>query len=302
MAWFEQKPKFSTLKMSPHEPSNVPDGLYWQCPNCSELIYRKEFDENYAVCLRCDYHSRLPADQRIQLLADEGSFTEQDAKLKPVDMLGFVDKKSYADRIESYAQKTGLNEAIITGAARIKSMPVILAVMDFRYLGGSMGSVVGEKITRAFERAMNDECPVITVASTGGARMQEAIISLMQMAKTSAACSRLHEKRIPFISILSDPSTAGVMASFAALGDLIISEPRCMVGFAGRRVIEQTVREHLPKGFQTAEFVKEHGFIDIVCHRNKMRETIGQALHFLWSQRAANIETPSIIPVSAVAE
>ena len=294
MKWFEQKPRFSTLK-GKNRAENVPDGLYFQCPECSSMIYRKEIDKNFGVCENCGYHTRLPAQARIEMLLDPGSFLEDNAELKPVDILQFQAKRSYKDQIKNTIEQTGINEGVITGSGRIMDMSVILAVMDFRFLGGSMGSVVGEKVTRAMERALQEEVPIITVTTTGGARMMEAIVSLMQMAKTSAACAKLDAKGIPFISILTDPSMAGVMASFAALGDLIIAEPGCMVGFAGRRVIEQTVREHLPKGFQTAEFVQDHGFIDLVVHRQDMRNTLSKVLNMLWGKHAVS---GNVVPIT----
>ncbi|MBN1517518.1 acetyl-CoA carboxylase carboxyltransferase subunit beta [Candidatus Sumerlaeota bacterium] len=281
MPWFEKKPKFSSLPGAVR-PSNVPEGLYEKCPDCYSMIYRKEFEENLHVCPKCHYHARVSARERIVMLVDPGTFQEDNSHLSPVDKLQFEAKKKYSKQIEEGRKKTGQLDAIVSGIGKIHGKTASLAIMDFTFLGGSMGSVVGEKVTRAMERALAERIPVITVTATGGARMMESILSLMQMAKTSALCAELDRAGIPFISVLSDPSTAGVMASFAALGDVIIAEPRCLVGFAGRRVIEQTVREHLPKGFQTAEFVQEHGFVDIVCERRELRGVLARLLNHLW--------------------
>jgi acetyl-CoA carboxylase carboxyl transferase subunit beta len=233
------------------------------------------------VCSRCGRHDRLPADERIRLLVDEATFHETNAHLRPKDTLGFVDSKPYPARIEEATRKTGRNDAVITGRAEIGQVPVSLAVMDFAYMGGSMGSVVGEKIARAMELAIEEERACITIASTGGARMQEGALSLMQLAKTCILTKQMQELGTPFISILADPSTAGVMASFASLGDVIIAEPGAYVGFAGKRVIEGTIRQSLPPNFQTSEFVRDHGFVDLVTPRGEMRGQLVQLLRMM---------------------
>ena len=251
----------------------LPEGLWTKCKKCEQIIFQKDFVENFMVCPKCGYYVRLNSTDRIELLTDKKSFKEIDASLKPVDMLGFP---GYKEKKDSYKTK----DAICTGEAKMGGHPVMIGVMDFEYMGGSMGSVVGEKIVRLIEKAIEKKLPVIIVSSSGGARMQEGILSLMQMGKTSAALAKLSKKGLPYISVLADPTTGGVAASFAMLGDIIIAEPNALIGFAGPRVIEQTIRQQLPKGFQLSEFLLKHGMVDIVVERKYLKDTIIKALKF----------------------
>ena len=252
----------------------VPEGLWIKCNNCAEIVYSKEIDRNLKVCPKCDYHFRITAKERIELLVDPGTFTEFDSQLQSEDPLGFKDSQKYVDRIKTARKKTGLNDAVISGICTLDGVQVVLSVFDFFFMGGSMGSVVGEKITRAAEKAVEEKCGLIVISSSGGARMQEGALSLMQMAKTSAALARLRRERLPFISVLTDPTTGGVTASFAMLGDVNLAEPKALIGFAGPRVIEQTIRQELPEGFQRSEFVLEHGMIDRIVNRKELKKTI----------------------------
>lgn len=245
-----------------------------KCENCKEIVYKKEIEKNLKVCPKCNYHFRISARDRLNLIVDEGSFVETNAGVTSADPLGFRDTLPYKDRIRDYQKRSGLKEAVITGEAVINGSPVVIAIMDFSFHGGSMGSAVGEKIVRAAETSLERKVPLITVASSGGARMQEGIFSLMQMAKTSAAIGKLKEAGILYISILSDPTFGGVTASFATLGDIIIAEPKSLIGFAGQRVIEQTIKQQLPENFQRAEFFLEHGMIDMVVDRKNLKETL----------------------------
>lgn len=269
MAWFKKKKDIVTEKKV-----KIPEGLWVKCDNCKEIIYKKEIEKNLQICPKCNYHFRISALERINLLADEGSFLEIDQDMSSTDPLNFKDIIPYKNRLKENKEKTGLNEAAIYGTASINQRPVVLAIMDFSFMGGSMGSVVGEKITRAAELALEKKIPLITVASSGGARMQEGMFSLMQMAKVSAALSRLKEAAVLYISILADPTFGGVTASFAMLGDIIIAEPRSLIGFAGPRVIEQTIKQQLPENFQRAEFLLEHGMIDLIVYRKDMKNTL----------------------------
>lgn len=259
----------------------IPEGLWVKCENCKEIVYKKEIDKNLKVCPKCNYHFRISARERIKLLADEESFMEFDADISSGDPLNFKDTLSYPERIRENQKKSGLTDAALTGEALINGRPVIFAIMDFSFMGGSMGSVVGEKVARAAERAIEKQAPLICVASSGGARMQEGIFSLMQMAKVSAAIGRLRDNGIPYISVVADPTFGGVAASFATLGDVIIAEPRSLVGFAGPRVIEQTMKQQLPDNFQRAEFLLEHGLIDMVVSREDMKKTLVKLIEFL---------------------
>ena len=252
----------------------VPEGLWIKCNNCAEIVYSKEIDRNLKVCPKCDYHFRITAKERIDLLVDPGTFTEFDGQLQSEDPLGFKDSQKYRDRIKTARKKTGLNDAVISGICTLDGVQVVLSVFDFFFMGGSMGSVVGEKITRAAEKAVEEKCGLIVISSSGGARMQEGALSLMQMAKTSAALARLRRERLPFISVLTDPTTGGVTASFAMLGDVNLAEPKALIGFAGPRVIEQTIRQELPEGFQRSEFVLEHGMIDRIVNRKELKKTL----------------------------
>ena len=272
-----QKP---ALKIRARGKSNVPEGLWTKCPACGEVVTKAEFEQNLQVCPKCDHHLTLGAAERIKSLVDEGSFKERDADLLSVDSLKFRGVATYQERLETYRKKTGLKDAVITGDAKIDGHPVGLAVMDFNFIAATMGSVVGEKITRTIERATKNKWPVIIISASGGARMYEGMLSLMQMAKTSGALARHAEAKLPYISILTNPTTAGVMASYASLGDLIIAEPKCMIGFAGPRVIRETTHQELPKGFQTAEFLQDHGLVDMIVSRHRMREVLAQLLGF----------------------
>jgi acetyl-CoA carboxylase carboxyl transferase subunit beta len=277
MAWFKKERPESAAAEAPAKKVKIPEGLWVKCDNCKEIIYRKEVDKNFKVCPKCDYHFRISASERLPYLVDEGSFIEVEDGLSPRDFLGF---KDYKDKLKGSRKKTGLKDAIISGEAKIGGKPVSLVIMDFNFMGGSMGSVVGEKIARTVERAIENKTPFVSVASSGGARMQEGILSLMQMAKTSAAVARLGQAGLPFISILTDPTFGGVTASFAMLGDIILAEPKSLIGFAGPRVIEQTIKQQLPPGFQRAEFLQEHGMIDMIVSRREMRATLGKMLDF----------------------
>lgn len=282
MAWFKKSKEPRLTKKV-----KIPEGLWVKCDNCKEIIYKKEIEKNLKVCPKCNYHFRISAQERLELLVDKDTFEEMNGNITSGDPLGFRDTVSYKERIKENQKKSGLKEAVITGEARIKGYPVIIAIMDFSFLGGSMGSAVGEKIVRAAEAALEKKLPLITVSSSGGARMQEGIFSLLQMAKTSASIARLKEARVPFISILCDPTFGGVTASFAMLGDIIIAEPRSLIGFAGPRVIEQTIKQQLPENFQRAEFLLSHGMIDIVVDRKDLRDMIGRILgHFLQLRNA----------------
>lgn len=255
--------------------------LWKKCPKCSEVLIDKDLAKNFYLCLKCDHHLRMPVWDRIALLTDDNSFIEIDKDLESVDPLVFHDSAPYPDRIAKAVKSTDSFEAVTTGEARLDRRLIMLGVMNFDFMGGSMGSVVGEKIARLMERAIEKQAPVITVSASGGARMQEGILSLMQMAKTAQASAKLAEARLPFISILTDPTTGGVSASFAMLGDVHIAEPDALIGFAGPRVIEQTIRQKLPEGFQRSEFLLQHGQVDVVVHRRQMKLTLARILSFL---------------------
>jgi acetyl-CoA carboxylase carboxyl transferase subunit beta len=279
MAWFKKE---KTPKLPAGDRKfTIPEGLWVKCDNCKEIIYKKEVARNANVCPKCNYHFRISARERLEAMYDDSRYREFDTEIAPVDALGFVDTKPYAARLESYQKATGLKDAIVSSEGLMGAMPVIVAAMEYGFMGGSMGSVVGEKITRAAERAYDTSCPLIVISCSGGARMQEGALSLMQMAKISAALARLDGKGIPYVSVLTDPTTGGVTASFAMLGDLIIAEPKALIGFAGPRVIEQTIRQKLPVGFQRSEFLLEHGMIDIIVDRAQMRDTLIQCLQFM---------------------
>ena len=259
---------------------DVPEGLWLKCPECAGLIYRKTMEEQQHTCPDCRYHFRVSAKQRIEMLVDPGSFEEMDADIAPVDVLKFADKKSYSKRLTDEQKKTGSKDGLRAGRAFVKGRPVVLAVMDFTFMAGSMGAVVGEKITRAVERAVKENLPLVMVCCSGGARMQESTISLMQMAKTSAALARLDEAGGLFICLLADPTYGGTTASFAMLGDVIFAEPKALIGFAGPRVIASTIRAELPAGFQTAEFLQEKGFIDRIVARQDLRSEIARTIDY----------------------
>jgi acetyl-CoA carboxylase carboxyl transferase subunit beta len=272
VTWFRRRP--SGPERSDRRKVTVPEGLWIKCNNCGEIIYSKEIDRNLKVCPKCEYHFRITARERIDLLVDPGTFQEFDSQIHSEDPLQFKDSVKYRDRVKAAVKKTGLSDAVISGTCTLDGMPVVLTVFDFFFMGGSMGSVVGEKITRAIEKAVENRCGMVIISSSGGARMQEGALSLMQMAKTSAALARLRRERLPFISVLTDPTTGGVTASFAMLGDVNLAEPKALIGFAGPRVIEQTIRQELPEGFQRSEFVLEHGMIDRIVNRKELKKTI----------------------------
>ena len=273
-----QKP---ALKIRTRSKSNVPEGLWTKCPSCGEVITRNELAQNLEVCPKCQHHMTLGARERIRSLVDLDSFQERDADMLSVDSLKFRGVATYQERLETYRKKTGLKDAVITGDAKIGGQDIGLAVMDFNFIAATMGSVVGEKITRTIERATKNKWPVLIISASGGARMYEGMLSLMQMAKTSGALARHAEAKLPYISVLTNPTTAGVMASYASLGDLIIAEPKCMIGFAGPRVIRETTHQELPKGFQTAEFLQDHGLVDMIVARHRMRDVLTQLLDYL---------------------
>ncbi len=278
--WFEQPPPEPAANAARNE--SFAKDLWLRCKGCSEALYRADLPEQRQVCTHCGYHLRLDAMARIELLADEGTWLRVSDRLAPMDTLGFVDSKPYIDRISASYKKTGELDGFISGSCEISGVPVELGVMNFSYMGGSMGSVVGELITRLYERATERKRPAIVVSASGGARMQEGLLSLMQMAKTCAALARLKkEAKMPYISVLTDPTTGGVAASFAMLGDIIIAEPNALIGFAGPRVIEQTIGESLPEGFQTSEYLLDHGMIDQIVHRWEMKETLGRHLRWM---------------------
>ncbi len=280
MAWFKKKKEPSSRKQV-----KIPEGLWVKCDSCKEIIYKKELEKNLKVCPKCDYHFRLNATERIKYLVDDGSFEELYPNLTSGDPLKFKDTKSYQERILEGQRKTGIKEAVLSGTARVEDEPVVLAIMDFSFMGGSMGSAVGEKIVRTAEHALEHGLPFISVSSSGGARMQEGILSLMQMAKSSAAIGRLRDNGVPYISILADPTFGGVTASFAMLGDVIVAEPRSLIGFAGPRVIEQTIKQQLPENFQRAEFLIEHGLLDMIVPRRKMKKTLSKLIRHLAGAR-----------------
>ena len=278
MAWFKKG------KHEEPEPPKRPkgaEGMWLKCNHCREIVYRKEVDRNNKVCPKCDYHFPISVIERINLLVDLGTFKEWDAELEPQDPLSFQDTRSYKDRIKAQQEKTGRKDAMVIGQGAITGRKVALCVFDFGFMGGSMGSVVGEKICRAVDRALEARLPLILVTASGGARMQEGILSLMQMAKTSAAVAKLGEAKLPFLSILADPTFGGVTASIAMLGDVIIAEPKALIGFAGPRVIEQTIKQQLPDQFQRAEFLLDHGMIDMIVERKQLKEAVSTLVgHF----------------------
>ena len=278
MAWFK---KGKTEDAEPPKRSKAAEGMWLKCNHCREIVYRKEVDRNNKVCPKCDYHFPISVIERINLLVDLGTFKEWDADLGPQDPLQFQDTRSYKDRIKAQQEKTGRKDAMVIGQCSVNGRKVALCVFDFGFMGGSMGSVVGEKICRAVDRALEGRMPLILVTASGGARMQEGILSLMQMAKTSAAVAKLGEAKLPFVAILADPTFGGVTASIAMLGDVIIAEPKALIGFAGPRVIEQTIKQQLPDQFQRAEFLLDHGMIDMIVERKQLKEAVSTLVgHF----------------------
>jgi acetyl-CoA carboxylase carboxyl transferase subunit beta len=272
--------KRPALKTQSRKKREIPQGLWQKCPGCSEVVHEIELAQNQRVCPRCDYHFAQSAKERIENLLDPESFVERDAELRSVDTLQFQGMATYKDRLKKYQDITGLTDAVLSGYGMIEGYKVAIAVMDFSFLAATMGSVVGERITRTIEYGTANRCAVVIISASGGARMYEGMLSLMQMAKTSGALARHTCERLPYISVLTNPTTAGVMASFASLGDVILAEPKSMIGFAGPRVIKETTHQDLPEGFQTAEFLEEHGLIDLIVHRKKMRAQISQFLSY----------------------
>jgi len=279
MAWFKRSKKSIEQSTPPDERRVKTEGLWTKCVNCRAIVWKKDLESNLRVCPKCQHHFRVHARQRIEMLLD-GHWVEHDAHLSSNDPLQFVDTRPYADRLKEARRKLGMSDALLTAEGLLNGRPVICCSMEFRFIGGSMGAVVGEKVTRAIERAMEHRMPLIVVSCSGGARMMEGTMSLMQLAKVSAALSRLDEVRLPYISVLTDPTTGGVTASYAMLGDLNIAEPGALIGFAGPRVIEQTIRQKLPEGFQRSEFLLEHGFLDAIVHRKDLKGYISNALDF----------------------
>ena len=264
------------------------DGLWGKCPECGQVVYRKDLIANANVCSNCGHHNRIDSAERIKIITDEGSFKPIDNELSPTDPLGFKDRRAYADRLRESQANTGLKDGVITGLCKVDSIPLALAVMDFRFMGGSMGSVVGERITRLVERATSNKLPLLIVCASGGARMQEGMLSLMQMAKISGALEKHRQAELLYMPLLTHPTTGGVTASFAMLGDLILAEPKALIGFAGRRVIEQTLREKLPDNFQTAEYLQEHGFVDTIIPRTQLKKKLSTLLRIHGNQPIDN--------------
>jgi acetyl-CoA carboxylase carboxyl transferase subunit beta len=278
MAWFKR----SKENISPDsQKKDLPDGLWEKCPGCGEIIHKKQLESNLWTCLKCGYHFRIGSKEYIDIILDKGSYKETDKKMRSADPLEFEDTKKYKDRIQETIKKLGLNDAVKTGTGKINSMDVAFGCMDFKFIGGSMGSVVGEKIARLIDRAYKNKIPLIIVSTSGGARMMEGAFSLMQMAKTSARLARLAEAKIPYISVLVDPTTGGTTASYAMLGDVHIAEPQALIGFAGPRVIKQTIGKDLPKGFQRSEFLLEQGFVDIISPRKDLKNNIYTVLSLM---------------------
>ena len=281
MTWFKREKK----KIETTEKKELPGELWQKCPSCGDILYRKDLSQKAWTCPRCGHPFRIGAEDYLELLLDPGTFEELDADMVSLDPLEFVDSKPYTKRVAEYRERTGRNDAIVCGLGEMDGLAVSIGVMDFNFLGGSMGSVVGEKVARAIERAMDHEIPLVIVSASGGARMQEGVLSLMQMAKTSALLAALDERRLPFVAIDTDPTTGGVTASYAMLGDVILAEPRAQIGFAGPRVIKQTIGQDLPDEFQTAEFLLEHGQIDDVVPRGSLRDTTARLLRHMQGQR-----------------
>jgi len=298
MAWFKKARK--PIAVSKGKSSRVPEGLWVKCAGCAQAIYNKDLAANVNVCPKCGHHFRMNAAERLRLLFDDQQWTEYDKDLVSTDPLQFKDTKPYRTRLEASIEATGLKDAIIIASGRIEGIETMVGSMEYGFIGGSMGVVVGEKITRAIERAIERRCPVVVVCCSGGARMMEGALSLMQMAKISGALARLDRARLPYISVLTDPTTGGVTASYAMLGDLNIAEPKALIGFAGPRVIEQTIRQKLPEGFQRSEFLLEKGMIDLIIDRREMKSVIARALRFMGA--AADVPAPAAFDQSSVAE
>jgi len=280
MAWFRKSRAKKGAAAGARK--TIPEGLWTRCNNCREIVYSKELARNLSVCPKCNYHFRINAKSRLELLFDDGTFTEFATNVHPTDPLQFKDSKRYKDRLKTSIEKCKMPDALVAASGKMGGRDTVACAMEFKFMGGSMGSVVGEKITLAAEKALEERAPLLVISCSGGARMQEGALSLMQMAKISAALSRLHQEKIPYISILADPTTGGVTASYAMLGDLNIAEPKALIGFAGPRVIKQTIRKDLPEGFQRSEFLLEHGMLDMIVERKEMRETLIRCLDLLY--------------------
>jgi len=285
MAWFRKEKQ----KLTSAERRELPSDVFDKCPECGEILYRNRLAQNLYVCPACGHHHRISAEEYVKLLIDEGRFTETDREMRSGDPLQFRDLKPYPERLKSAERKSGRGDAVITGHGPLEGIAVSLAVMDFSFIGGSMGSVVGEKIARAARRSLSERDPLIVVSASGGARMMEGILSLMQMAKTSVELARLHEARIPYVSILTNPTTGGVTASYAMLGDVNLAEPGALIGFAGPRVIEQTIKQELPEGFQRSEFLLEHGMVDAIVDRRAMKSRVAGYLRHMLGLPAAEV-------------
>ena len=286
MSWYE-KLLPSRIRTEARAKRGVPEGLWDKCPSCASVLYKPEVERNSDVCLKCGQHMRINARRRLEVFLDEGEQTEIGAELAPVDALRFRDSKKYKDRLSAAQRQTGEKDALIVMRGTLKGMPVVVAAFDFEFMGGSMGSVVGERFVRGVDEALAEGIPLVCFSASGGARMQEALFSLMQMAKTSAALARLSQAGVPFISVLTDPTMGGVSASLAMLGDINVAEPGALIGFAGPRVIKQTVRETLPEGFQRSEFLLDHGAIDMIVDRREMRDRLANVLSMLQRRPAA---------------
>jgi acetyl-CoA carboxylase carboxyl transferase subunit beta len=277
MAWFKRTKENITTE----EKKDIEEGMWTKCPNCGEIMHKTQWENNFYLCTKCDFHFRIGSQEYFKIIFDDGKFKEFDKKVRSVDPLGFVDSKKYKDRLDESMKKTGLHDAIRNASGKINTIPVVASAMDFTFIGGSMGSVVGEKITRAVNRAIKTKSPYIIISKSGGARMMEAAISLMQLAKTSANLAKLAECNLPYISVLTDPTTGGASASYSMLGDVNIAEPNALIGFAGPRVIRQATGKDLPAGFQRSEFLQEHGFVDLVVNRKDLKEKLYYLIKFM---------------------
>jgi acetyl-CoA carboxylase carboxyl transferase subunit beta len=295
--WFANRKKSEPMNQASQE-REIADGLWSKCPECAVLTYTKDLRANQMVCLECGYHTRVFSDERVWQLIDAGTWKPMDEDIRPVDPLKFKDRKAYGDRLRETQEKTGLTDAVKTGMGQLEGLPVGLGVMDFRFMGGSMGSVVGEKLTRLIERSTRERVPVVIVCASGGARMQEGMLSLMQMAKISAALERHREERLLYVPVLTHPTTGGVTASFAMLGDVIVAEPKATIAFAGRRVVEQTLREKLPDDFQTSEYLLSHGFVDVIVPRTQLKKTLAQLMRLHQPQTHTPPHLPNFVPIA----
>jgi acetyl-CoA carboxylase carboxyl transferase subunit beta len=287
MDWFKRKKE----ALQPGDRKEMPDGLWVKCDNCSDIIYKKELEKKLYVCPKCDYHFRINSRHYVDILMDKNSFTEFNQNITSADPLKFKDNKKYTDKYKAAVQKTGISEAVVTGTGKVDGQDTVFCIMDFSFLGGSMGSVVGEKISRAIDVALEGKTPVVIVSASGGARMHEGVLSLMQMAKTSAKLALLAKEGLPYVSILTNPTTGGTTASYAMLGDVHIAEPGALIGFAGPRVIKQTIGQDLPPGFQRSEFLLEHGFVDTIVHRHELKSRLASMLRFFQHENAGGTAT-----------